>query len=60
VPEADRELAPIQVVLNGKDRRKSMERQGKAPHGRASKQLPALFFSNQILPDFHVLKQRIR
>src|SRR5262249_12172100 len=47
MPEADREFAPIQVVLNGKNHRESVNRQSPASHGRASKESPPLLFRDQ-------------
>jgi hypothetical protein len=53
MPETDLKRAPIQVVLDMKDRGQSMQRQSKAPHGCASQELPAFLFRDQEFPHLH-------
>jgi len=53
MPEADRELTPIQVVLNRKNRRKSVDRQSHASDGRASEEFPALLLRDQVIAPTH-------
>jgi hypothetical protein len=53
VPEADRQLAPIQVVLNREDHGKGSDRQSDPSHGWASEKLPALFLRDQVFAHLH-------
>ncbi len=56
MPEADREHAPIQVVLGRNDHGKSADRQCDASHGYASEEFPALHCGDKVLTRFHASK----
>ena len=54
MPQADREPAPVQVILDREDHRQRPDRQRQASHRHRSQQLPAPIRGNQFLRHAHV------
>ena len=56
MPQADRERAAIEVILDRKDRRESADRQGHPPHRCGGEKFPALLFRDQVAVLIHTQK----